>query len=179
MTENKKKYWNGFWDKQDCKFRVVEAIVAPTPPKIAEMKSEQNKGDRRFEWYEMFVGKQLQMIEISHNNIEWFINNSDGKGLKKVSNMVGLNDFGHKGCYAEKIIGEVLPGKWITYNEGKEMKLNAEVEEYFMKEEPFLYPKHKLYMEELREIAGGGQAPANANEKKRKDGDDATVISIN
>jgi hypothetical protein len=180
MTKNNKKFWNGFWDKEECGFRVLEIIVGKTPENIQKMYEDANPGKRRYPWYEAFIGENMQVIEIHANNIKWFINNSDGKGLVKLTNVVGKDDYGHKGIYAEKIIREVPMKEWVRHNQFKEQELNDKIDAFFMKAEPFLYPKHKEEMISLRNITKeGGMTPVKDGDSKESDDGETTTVKLN
>ncbi len=181
MEQSKIKLWKGFWDKKECKFRIVEAIVASTPENILKQQESDTPGKRRFPWYEPFIGKKIQMVEIHANNIVWYINNSDGKGLKKISNIIGEEEYGHKGVYVDEIISQIPYPKWETYTEKKEFDLNTEVSDYFTRVDPFLWAKHDQEVKQLREDIQNDLymgPPANSNEKK-KGGNKGKVRSIN
>jgi len=169
MNTEKIKLYNGFWNGEAAKYRIILGKVAPTPQKITENWKEKNGEKRRFVWYEMFVGKPMEMIEVHYNNIIWYINNSDGKGFNKVTLEMGSPKYGHKGLYCDEIFGDISPDSCKKYSEKKEIKLNKSIDDFFLKKEPFLYPKHqKEFAELLKAIDVVNKARTAVNHDKKE-----------
>jgi len=167
MEKNQQKFYNGFWLGEDCTFRVVMAKVRDTPQRIQDTWDKKHPGKLKFVWYKPFVGKILQVVEIHHNEIIWYINNSDGKGTKKLMDKNG-GSLGHKGIYVSEITEEVKHKDWNNHVNNRENELNIEIDEWWMKNEPFLYAKHKTEVEELMKIVNGGNAGEYIQKRDKK-----------
>lgn len=148
-----KKMHDGFWNGEPAKFRVVNIVVGQEPKQNRDHFEKHYPGQKRYMWFVPFIGQTFQAIEITYQGEIWYIDNSNGTGLYKVTKGMGSPSCGHASIYPQTVLDEVHPKDWID-SISKEFADNREKEigEFWMSIDPENYRKHLEKMKALKEM---------------------------
>lgn len=151
MSEN--KLHDGFWNGEPAKFRVVNIIVGQEPKQSREHFEKHYPGQKRYMWFIPFMGQTFQAVEITYQGETWYIDNSTGTGLYKVTKGMGSPTCGHASIYPKSVLEEVHPSQWNDFiNKDLIESREKEIEEFWLSVDPEDYPKHLEKMKALRDF---------------------------
>lgn len=145
-------YWNGWWNGEPAKYRVVLVIVGEEPEDRRLHAETRMNGRKRYLWFVPFVGQERQVVEVVYEGSTFYLDNADGTGLMKVTKGMGSPQVGHSTVYPEEILHEVQDGWWTRYSEELVEQKRQAVLDGWMALDPEGYPKHLEEMKALQQL---------------------------
>lgn len=139
----------GFWNGELADFRVVVGIVGDEPAELKKQIEGSRPGMKRYLWFVPFIGQQRQMVEVKYQGETFYLDNSDGTGLHKVTSGKGSPRVGHKSVYPSSISHEVPREQWQECTEFVCEIVKEEIDEMWTALDPIGYPAHKKQMDNL------------------------------
>lgn len=144
-------YHEGFWNGEKAQFRVVVIVVGDEPNELIAFLGQSRPNLKRYLWFVPFVGQQRQAVEVVYNGTSFFLDNSDGSGVRKVTLGFGSPGWGHRSVYPKEVLHEVPKESWQEWSLAVRDIVEAEIREGWLAIDRDGYLEHLKDMESLKQ----------------------------